>query len=214
MMMLSQSALSFAPVSVRSGLSAVRMQETVPVPEAPLMGKAFAETLPGVTAPMGYFDPLGLADELPAEEMLKWREAELAHGRVAMVAGLGFLVQESFHPIFPDIGGPAARQLDLVLQTENGQAICASLLFGIMLTEITRAKIGWQDPNVAMQELLPTYTPGDLGFDPLGLTKDMGEAELLKMKNKELNNGRLAMIAVAGICAQEVISGQELLGSA
>merc|ERR1719460_1786428 len=217
MMMLSaQSAFAFAPVTPCTawGYTTCAVRMDMATTEALPTGAAFAKTLPGVTAPMGYFDPLGLADELPAEEMLKWREAELAHARVSMVAGLGFLVQESFHPIFPDIGGPAARQLDLVLQTENGQAICASLLFGIMLTEITRAKIGWQDPNVAMQELLPTYTPGDLGFDPLGLTKDMGEAELLKMKNKELNNGRLAMIAVAGICAQEVISGQELLGSA
>merc|ERR1719460_161801 len=213
MMMLSQSALSFAPVSVRSGLSAVRMQETVPVPEAPLMGKAFAETLPGVTAPMGYFDPLGLADELSAEEMLKWREAELAHARVSMVAGLGFLVQENFHPIFPDIGGPAARQLDLVLQTENGEGLMASLLFGVMLTEIARAKIGWKDPSEEMQTLRADYTPGDLGFDPLGVAPKT-DVEMLAMKNKELNNGRLAMIAVAGIVAQEVITGQELLGSA
>ena len=36
----------------------------------------------------------------------------------------------------------------------------------------------------------------------------------MEMKNKELNNGRLAMVAIAGICAQEVISGTELLGSA
>ena len=44
------------------------------------------------------------------------------------------------------------------------------------------------------------------------LAKD--EAEMLSMKNKELNNGRLSMIVIAGICAQEVISGTELLGSA
>ena len=39
-------------------------------------------------------------------------------------------------------------------------------------------------------------------------------AEMLSMKNKELNNGRLAMIALGGIVAQEVVSGTELLGSA
>merc|ERR1711924_516433 len=205
--------LSFAPVSMRSGLSAVRMQEAAPVPEAPLMGKAFAETLPGITAPMGYFDPLGLSDELTAAEVLKWREAELAHARVSMVAGLGFLVQENFHPIFPDIGGPAARQLDEVLKTENGEGIMASLLFAVMLTEIARARIGWKDPSEQMQALREDYTPGDLGFDPLGVGPKT-EAEMLSMKNKELNNGRLAMIAVAGIVAQEVASGTELLGSA
>ena len=64
-----------------------------------------------------------------------------------------------------------------------------------------------------MRALREGYLPGDLGFDPLGL-KPKGEADLLAMQNKELNNGRLAMIAIAGICAQEVISGTELLGSA
>ena len=118
-----------------------------------------------------------------------YREAELAHCRVSMVAALGFLVQENFHPIFPEIGGPAARQLDIVLQSENGQGIMATLLFGVMLTEITRARIGWMDPDEEMQALRPEYTPGDLGFDPLGMApKD--EAGMLAMKNKELNNGR------------------------
>ena len=166
----------------------------------------------GVTAPFGFFDPMGLTPETN-EELQLFREAELAHGRVAMVGALGFLVQENFHPIFPDIGGPAARQLDAVLKTENGEGIMATLLFGVMLTEITRARIGWMDPSEAMQTLRSDYTPGDLGFDPLGVApKD--EAEMLSMKNKELNNGRLSMIAIAGICAQEVISGTELLGSA
>merc|ERR1719163_427503 len=152
-------------------------------------------------------------DDLSEKEIMMFREAELAHGRVSMVAALGFLVQENFHPIFPDIGGPAARQLDEVLKTENGEGIMATLLFGVMLTEITRARIGWMDPSEAMQELRPEYTPGDLGFDPLGMGPTT-DAEMLSMKNKELNNGRLAMIALAGICAQEVITGSELLGSA
>ena len=82
-----------------------------------------------------------------------------------------------------------------------------------MLTEIARARIGWMEPEVAQQTLRPEYTPGDLGFDPLGMAPK-GEAEMLSMRNKELNNGRLAMIAIAGICAQEVITGTELLGSA
>merc|ERR1719353_2548654 len=156
---------------------------------------------------------MGLLDDLSQAEIMKFREAELAHGRVSMVAALGFLVQENFHPIFPDIGGPAARQLDEVLKTENGQAIMASLLFGVMLTEITRARIGWMPPAEAMQTLRPEYVPGELGFDPLGMAPKT-DAEMLSMKNKELNNGRLAMIALAGICAQEVVSGTELLGSA
>merc|ERR1740138_777788 len=114
--MLSHTTFAFAPATVHSASSVVRMQET-----PALVGPAFAKTLPGVTAPLGFFDPLGFVEEdQTPEQILMYREAELAHGRVSMVAGLGFLVQENFHPIFPDIGGPGARQLDLVLQTENG----------------------------------------------------------------------------------------------
>merc|ERR1711907_232663 len=46
------------------------------------------------------------------------------------------------------------------------------------------------------------HEAGDLGFDPLGL-KPTDEAELKEMQTKELNNGRLAMIAAAGMILQE-----------
>merc|ERR1711904_595929 len=52
-------------------------------------------------------------------------------------------------------------------------------------------------------------TPGDLGFDPLGL-KPTDPKEFKEMQTKELNNGRLAMIAAAGMVAQELASGQKL----
>ena len=42
------------------------------------------------------------------------------------------------------------------------------------------------------------HSPGDLGWDPLGL-KPTNPAELAEMQTKELNNGRLAMIAIAGM---------------
>jgi hypothetical protein len=49
-----------------------------------------------------------------------------------------------------------------------------------------------------------------LGFDPLGLTpSDSTEFDLLR--SKELNNGRLAMLGVAGIVAQELVNGKGVL---
>merc|ERR1712187_777060 len=54
------------------------------------------------------------------------------------------------------------------------------------------------------------HTPGDLGFDPLGL-KPTDPEELKTMQTKELNNGRLAMIAAAGMIAQEYATGQKLV---
>jgi light-harvesting complex I chlorophyll a/b binding protein 1 len=48
-----------------------------------------------------------------------------------------------------------------------------------------------------------------LGFDPLGL-KPTDPAELKEMQTKELNNGRLAMIAAAGMIVQELATGEKL----
>merc|ERR1719510_1695783 len=44
-------------------------------------------------------------------EVYRYREAELTHGRVGMLAAAGFLVQENFHPLFDGVGGPAINQI-------------------------------------------------------------------------------------------------------
>ena len=153
-----------------------------------------------------------------------FREAELAHGRVAMVAALGFLVQEGFHPMF-EVSGPVIRQLDEVLKYSNGMLGGSCLLMAIMFAEIKRARVGWIEPEVklpilsekpqaniiggGMWSLRDGYLPGDLGFDPLGM-QPKDEAGLRAMQDKELNNGRLAMMAVAGMTAQELVTGATL----
>jgi hypothetical protein len=43
------------------------------------------------------------------------------------------------------------------------------------------------------------YVNGDLGFDPLNLMP-LTQAEFDAKRTKELQNGRLAMISVAGVC--------------
>lgn len=40
------------------------------------------------------FDPLGLSDGATPAEMKKWREAEIKHGRVSMLACVGVVVAE------------------------------------------------------------------------------------------------------------------------
>merc|ERR1712139_99643 len=58
----------------------------------------------------GFWDPLGFcSDEKLTEGKLKfYRECELKHGRLAMLASLGILVGENFHPLFGgDIDAPA-----------------------------------------------------------------------------------------------------------
>ena len=55
--------------------------------------------IPGVPNSRFDFDPLGFAERASPAEMVKYREAELKHGRVAMLAITGMLFAEVWHPM-------------------------------------------------------------------------------------------------------------------
>ena len=121
-----------------------------------------------------------------------------------MLASLGFLVQEWQHPLFGADGGPAISQMPKL-----PAGIWLAMMFGVGVAEGIRVARGWNDPTLPdhfFQKLKPTYYPGDLSFDPLGL-KPTNEAELREMQTKELQNGRLGMLAAAGFMAQEAATG-------
>merc|ERR1712224_1190916 len=165
-----------------------------------------AQDMAGVTGPMGFFDPVGLSADLPEGKLLFYREAELKHGRVCMLAALGILVAEKFHPLFGgDIDAPAAFAFQETPLETFWPAVVAAIAIPEMFSVFT-----FQDPSKgetwAMKE---DHVPGDLGFDPLGL-KPTDPNKFKDMQSKELNNGRLAMIAAAGMVAQEIATGQKL----
>jgi hypothetical protein len=58
--------------------------------------------------------------------------------------------------------------------------------------------------TLAIAELKEDYVNGDLGFDPLGF-KPSNEDSFNNIRTKELQIGRLAMLGVAGIVAQELV---------
>ena len=66
--------------------------------------------------------------------------------------------------------------------------------------------------NVTMETMFsdPARVPGDIGFDPLGYGKKMSEEEMDTMKLKELNNGRLAMLAIGGMIHHNWVTGEPL----
>jgi len=174
-------------------------------------GGELMRSLPGA-APWGFFDPLNLTPECQRDVLL-WREAELAHGRVSMLAAIGFLVQESgFHPIMQEPNALAINQLGEIPKEYKIWLLAA--VYGI---EMSRANFGWVRPNYAndgttkatIRVLKEKYQPGSLGFDPLGL-KPSDEKQLRTMQEKELNNGRLAMIGVAGFVGQELVTSKSL----
>ena len=205
-MMLATSTIGFvAPVAMRlHSVSSIRMQaEEAPVVD-PDAGK-FCFGLAGSIGPIEQFDPLGFLDGASKEKVMVYREAEITHGRVGMLAALGFLVQEWSHPLFNADGGPAISQMPKL-----PAGIWLAMMFGVGIAEGYRVNRGFNDPTLPdhfFQKLRPTYTPGDLGFDPLGLAPT-DPAEFREMQTKELQNGRIGMLAAAGFMAQETVTGE------
>merc|ERR1719324_1644997 len=205
MLSLYSAATAFAP----AGLPAAAAMRTTPATMVALPTKnvkaEFCYGLPGAIAPAGEFDPANLLEGASKAEVYRWREAELTHGRVGMLASAGFLVQEVFHPLFErDVNLPAIEQIPAL-----PPAIWFVMTLGIGIAESLRIQIGWANPYEGMdnvQALKPDYYPGDLAWDPLGL-KPEDPAEFREMQEKELSHGRLAMLAAAGFMAQEAVTG-------
>jgi hypothetical protein len=116
-------------------------------------------------------------------------------------------------PCFPSSVSSSARRLRdsfLFDAQTTGPAIThfaqvplgfwVSLTVAIGAAEQKRATIGWVEPeNVPVGKaglLRDDYLPGSLGFDPLGL-KPSDPTEFFEMQTKELQNGRLPMLAAA-----------------
>jgi hypothetical protein len=159
----------------------------------------------GVSGPFGFFDPLGIC---PSDKkgFMKFRENELKHGRVAMIAVLGVIIGESGFNFFGnDISGPAIYQYQQAETLFN--AFSANVVGFILAIEGYNIVNGWEGKEaVGIAGLKAGYVSGDLKFDPLGL-KPTAPAAFKTIQTKEINNGRLAMLAIAGIVAQELVTG-------
>merc|ERR1711972_1250393 len=144
------------------------------------------------------WDPLTLSAAASEGQLLYLREAELKHGRICMLASLGAVVAEKFHPFFGgEVDAPAALAVrDPALE----------ILFSTGRWE-------GSDSEGMTPSLNEGLIPGDLGYDPLGI-KPVDDPELLlKRQNQELLHGRLAMIASAGQIAEGLFTNEKLHGA-
>jgi hypothetical protein len=183
----------------------------------------------GQTAPMGFFDPFGLTTSISEGRLLFLREAEIKHGRVCMLATLGIIVGEKFHPLLG--GGYDGPAVDLNPFTTNVPladywplafiqtfATIAFLEYRKGFSVLEGVAFEGQEMITGQKNTSPEVfaaktgrVPGDYGFDPLGL-KPKTEEGLMEVQNKEINNGRLAMLAALGILIQEAITGEKIFG--
>lgn len=183
--------------SDKSEIKNVPMSASLPFLKRPVM---LDGTVPGDRG----FDPFNFSSDADA---LQWyRIAEIKHARLAMLAAVGWPIAELFDRKLAFLLGlkPLLVFQDRVPSVLNGGldrtppaywAAALGIAFAIesmgFLKEGSAAKNGSK------------YTPGDLGFDPLGLAKGKSKEERMLLGESEIFNGRLAMLAITGFALQE-----------
>ena len=156
-----------------------------------------------------YFSPFSFAGN-DKESLTYMREAEIKHGRLAMLAAVGWPLAELWDSkIASAIGLPSAL-------TSSGSS--PSLLNGgldkieIEYWVFVVALAGLVELAAAdrLEEMKAKYVPGDCGFDPLNLFPT-DKKEQFAMQTKEIKHGRIAMMAVLGFVGQEALYGSPVV---
>jgi len=143
---------------------------------------------PGATKPLDYFDPLGFSKVGDKEGFYHYRAAELKHGRIAMFAALGGLLQHNMPklPGFEQV--PSGWKAAITVPGTYGLAAI------FVLASIVEVFVWKQDP---------TKEPGNFG-DPAGFGQYYKD-----WRNRELNNGRFGMVAMFAIIGTELLTGRD-----
>eukprot|EP00929_Paragymnodinium_shiwhaense_P062511 TRINITY_DN311_c4_g1_i2.p1 TRINITY_DN311_c4_g1~~TRINITY_DN311_c4_g1_i2.p1 ORF type:complete len:264 (-),score=81.04 TRINITY_DN311_c4_g1_i2:202-993(-) len=166
------------------------------------------ETETGVQAPVGYWDPLGLAADGSVGTFKRRRETELKHGRVAMFACIGYITPEYYKfngYLSPSYGIKFA-------DVPNGLGALSKVPAPGWLQIVTFA--GLVELNIYSETRLVNGEPGNYGAGFLAvrsvgiMNTGVKDPELRKKKlNAELANGRLAMMAIIGMFFQDGCTG-------
>lgn len=161
----------------------------------------------GVLAPLGFFDPLKFSSKVSEGRFKFYQEAEIKHGRVAMLASIGFPVAEQYHPLW---GGNNDAPSYISFQSSPLQTFWFDVLLLIAVFEVFSV-FAFNNPFEGYEPwtIKDKHEPGNFNFDPLNL-KPIGDEKYQNMKSKEINNGRVAMGAITIMVLQELFTGSKL----
>lgn len=168
------SAAAFAPASQQGALSTAL--------------SAFADEL-GAQMPLGYFDPLGICKDGNKENFDRLRYVELKHGRVAMLAVVGYLTT------YAGVRFPGAEDIPsgFAALTALPTMVWVQMAFtwGVM-EAVNRDAFG-------MSEFPGDFRNGalDFGWDKLD------DATKMRKRSIELNNGRAAQMGILALMVHE-----------
>jgi len=152
----------------------------------------------GDIKPANYFDPLQLSSGILRhdESYIKYlREAELQHGRVAMIAIVALPVIDM-----------TSDKLAINYLKDMSFSEQAPFWLSMGLYESARMGAGWKNPLTSKEgfKLEDYYQPGNV----LKVSDNSYSNSRLE---RELSNGRLAMFGTLGYLAQEFVQQQSIV---
>jgi len=180
-------AAAFAPASqTGKAVTALNAEKSPAMPFLP-----YPQNLKGYVGEDIGFDPLRISDYFPMDYL---RESEIKHGRICMMAVVGYAAVDLgfvVHPLGQGLSSATAHDA----MVKNG--VMGNALLWVCLFEMVS--------YIAVSEMLQGSgrEPGDFGIARFWISGDKAKAD--KLRYNEIMNGRLAMLAFAGMVTQSVL---------
>jgi len=161
------------------------------------------------------FDPLGLSEEY---DLYTMQESEIRHGRLAMLAVLGWPMSELLAPDWMLQENGCAPS---VLNGFNPISFVGTALFfaaagffeyKTSLRRVNSTPMGVQHSE-DMSDVWEYGVAGDYNFDPLGLYSCIGDDAIARkgLRDVEISHGRSAMLGITGFAGWEALTGHAIV---
>ena len=188
------------------------------------LSMSFAEEV-GAQRPLGFWDPLSLVQNADQDRFDKLRFTEIKHGRISMLAVVGYLIGAS------DIrwGGYADVAKTIKFSEVHGgfqsfQELPSGYFFWLVAFlggvdfHMARDYSGTEEFPSAWTPEFPgdirneaRHLPGNAQSGVLQLWENLTPAQKISKRAIEINNGRAAMMGILGLMVHEQLGNLDLI---